>query len=213
MTDNLKPHEKSFSLMSLNIQSINAKFDKLTTLLSYLNESNFMFSAICIQETWLRHDQDTSPFEIPGYNLIHKGKSCSEHGGLIIYLKEEFTYNYRKLYNQSNLWEGLFIDVFNEHINKKITIGNIYRPPKFNNSNPTIEDFMLELNPVIDKLSNENFYAIFTGDFNINLLEINTRLKISSILWSICYSKFLSKNCTTNKIHKKERFDSWQYFL
>ena len=119
MTDNLKPHEKSFSLMSLNIQSINAKFDKLTTLLSYLNESNFMFSAICIQETWLRHDQDTSLFEIPGYNLIHKGKSCSEHGGLIIYLKEEFTYNYRKLYNQSNLWEGLFIDVFNERINKK----------------------------------------------------------------------------------------------
>ena len=92
MTDNLKPHEKSFSLMSLNIQSINAKFDKLTTLLSYLNESNSMFSAICIQETWLRHDQDTSLFEIPGYNLIHKGKSCSEHGGLIIYLKEEFTY-------------------------------------------------------------------------------------------------------------------------
>ena len=56
MTDNLKPHEKSFSLMSLNIQSINAKFDKLTTVLSYLNESNFMFSAICIQETLLRHD-------------------------------------------------------------------------------------------------------------------------------------------------------------
>ena len=161
MTDNLKPQEKPFSLMSLNIQSINAKFDKLTTLLSYLNESNFKFSAICIQETWLRHDQDTSLFEIPGYNLIHKGKSCSEHGGLIIYLKEEFTYNYRKLYNQSNLWEGLFNDVFNEHINKKITIGNIYRPPKFNNSNPTIEDFMLELNPVIDKLSNENSYAIF----------------------------------------------------
>ena len=165
MIDNLKPHEKSFSLISLNIQSINAKFDNFTTLLSYLNESNFMFSSICIQETWLRHDQDTSLFEIPGYNLIHKGKSCSENGGLIIYLKEEFTYNYRKLYNQCNLLEGLFIDVFNEHINTKITIGNIYRPPKFNNSNPTIEDFMLERNPMIDKLSSEN--AIFTSELNI----------------------------------------------
>ena len=118
-TDNLKPHEKSSFLVSLNIQSMNAKFDKLTTLLPYLNESNFMFSAICILETWLGNDQDISLFEIPGYNLIHKGKSCSEHGGLIIYLNEEFTYNHRKLYNQSNLWEGLFIDVFNKHINKK----------------------------------------------------------------------------------------------
>ena len=62
-------------------------------------------------------------------------------------------------------------------MNKKITIGNIYRPSKFNNSNPTIEDFMLELNPIIDRLSNVNFYAIFTGDFNINLLQINMRLK------------------------------------
>ena len=61
-----------------------------------------MFSAICIQETWLRLGQYTPLFEIPGYNLIHKGKSCNEHGGLITYLKE-FTDNYRKLYNQSNL--------------------------------------------------------------------------------------------------------------
>ena len=95
MTDNLKAHEKSFSLMSLNIQSINKKFDKPTTLLSHLNESNFMFNAICIQETWLKNYQDTSLFEIPGYNLIHKGESCCEYGWLIIYLNEEFTYNYR----------------------------------------------------------------------------------------------------------------------
>ena len=84
-----------------------------------------------------------------------------------------FRHNYRKLYNQSNLWEGLFTDVFNEHINKKITTGNICRPPKVNNSNTAIEDFMLELNPIIDKLLNENSYAIFTGNFNINLLEAN----------------------------------------
>ena len=69
---------------------------------------------------------------------------------------------------------------------------------------------MLQLNHVIDKLSNENSYAIFTGDFNINLLEINTRLK-SSILWSICYTKFLSKHCTTNTIYKKRKYLKMQY--
>ena len=54
-----------------------------------------------------------------------------------------------------------------------------------------------------------NFYWWFQHKSFRNQYEV----KISSILWSICYSKFLSKNCTTNKIHKKERFDSWQYSL
>ena len=153
MTDNLKPHEKSYTLASLNIHSNNAKFYKITIILSYSNESNFMFSVICIHETWLRNKQETSVFEITRYNLIHKGKNCSEYGGLVIYLKEEFTYNYRKLYNQSNLWEGLFIDDFNKHINKKYDWKHLYAT-KIQQFEPTIEDFIQELNPIIDKLSN-----------------------------------------------------------
>ena len=129
----LQPHDKKFSLMSINIQSINSKFDKLSTLVQYLNENGFSFKAICIQESWLNEDQDTTLLQIPDYNMIHQGKNCSEHGGLIIYLKKEFNYTIRNLCKGSNLWEGLFIDVFSEKSKKKITIGNIYRPPKFNN--------------------------------------------------------------------------------
>ena len=51
--EQLTPHTMKFSVSSVNIQSINAKFDKLLTLITYLNENNFMFSAICIQESWL----------------------------------------------------------------------------------------------------------------------------------------------------------------
>ena len=135
-----------------------------------------MFSAICIQESWLKQGQDISLFQIPGYNLINQPKVCSEHGGLIIYLKREYTHNVRDLHKSSDILEGLFIDVFHENTNKKITIGNIYRPPKNNNSNPTIENFIQQINPIISNLSKENSHAIFTGDFNINLLEMNTRI-------------------------------------
>ena len=38
-----------FSILSLNIQSINAKFDDLSSLISILADKNFYFSAICIQ--------------------------------------------------------------------------------------------------------------------------------------------------------------------
>ena len=94
----LKPHSSNFSILNINIQIINAKFDKLTVLLTSLSENGFNFSAICIQESWLKQEQDTSLFQIAGYNLIHKGNICSEHGGLIIYLKDHFNYKIRNLY-------------------------------------------------------------------------------------------------------------------
>ena len=149
LSEQLIPHTKKFSVLSVNIQSINAKFDKLLALITYLNDNNFMFSAICIQESWLKQGQDISLFQIPGYNLINQPKVCSEHGGLIIYLKREYTHNVRDLYKSSDIWEGLFIDVFHENTNKKITIGNIYRPPKDNNSNPTIENFIQQINILV----------------------------------------------------------------
>ena len=122
-------HTKKFSVLSLNIQSINAKFDKLLALVIYLNDNNCMFSAISIQESWLKQGQDTSLFQIPGYNLINQPKLCSEHGGLITYLKRKYTHNVSDLYKSSDIWKGLFMYVFHENTNNKITIGNICRPP------------------------------------------------------------------------------------
>ena len=89
LSEQLTPHKKKLSVLSVNIHSINAKFDKLLTLITYLNENNFMFSAICIPEPWLKQGQDISLFQIPAYNLINQPKVCSEHGGLITCLKKD----------------------------------------------------------------------------------------------------------------------------
>ena len=45
LSEQLIPQTKKFSVLSVNIQSINAKFDKLLALITYLNDNNFMFSA------------------------------------------------------------------------------------------------------------------------------------------------------------------------
>ena len=79
-------HKGNFCILSTNIQSINAKFDELFAYINDLRQHNFEFSAICIQESWMSETEDTSPVDIPGYNCIHKGKTCSNNGGLIIYL-------------------------------------------------------------------------------------------------------------------------------
>ena len=175
--DVLKSNRDKFTVLSLNAQSIQAKFDKLSILISHLNDNNFQFSAICIQESWLADGHDACLINIPGYNLIQQGKQCCGHGGLIIYLKDIFSYKIRSLHDKSDLWEGLFIDITHETINNKITLGNIYRPPKHNNNNNTVSSFLKELQPVVHQLSRDSSSVIITGDFNINLLEVNVRLK------------------------------------
>ena len=67
----------SFCILSLNCQrqSINAKFDQLNIKVQQLKGNGYEFSAICLQETWLSSDSDTSLFKIDGYTLISQGKS------------------------------------------------------------------------------------------------------------------------------------------
>ena len=95
--------ERQFNVLSLNIQGIRTKFDEFCAFLEYLQERNVYFSAICIQETGLKEDADTNPFKIPGFKLIPQGKSASEKGGLIIYLKDNYNYTVRHKYNISKL--------------------------------------------------------------------------------------------------------------
>ena len=42
-----------FSVLSLNIQSINAKFSELETFVEELQNSQFKFNVICLQECWI----------------------------------------------------------------------------------------------------------------------------------------------------------------
>ena len=73
-----------FSILSLNIQCLNEKFDRLHIFVQQLRQSNYEFSAICLQESLLSNVADTSPYQLEGYTLILRGKTCSQHGGLVI---------------------------------------------------------------------------------------------------------------------------------
>ena len=149
--------------------------------------------AICLQETWLTSDADLSLLKLPGYNIIHQGTKCTKHGWLIIYLSEMYSYKLRNLCNDSDIWEGLFIDVMGHNLRKPLTICNIYRPPHDNNSNDNISKFLSELSPVLDILQRENTYAAVVGDFNINLLQINEREKIEDFFDLMCTTSFYPK--------------------
>ena len=96
----LKSHTQNFTVLDLYIQSINSKFDEFKLLLDDLAKDGFMFSAICLQETWLDKDvSDFSLFEIENYVSIPLTATCSSHGGLMIYLHTRFEYTLRNIYS------------------------------------------------------------------------------------------------------------------
>ena len=117
-----------FLILTLNIQSVNAKFNNLFPVIDNLTSQGLYFGAICLQETWTSTDSDLSLLQLPGYQLIHQGSKCTKHGGLMIFLNESYSYKVRNLFTNSNNWEGLFIDINGGNLCRTFTIGNIYRP-------------------------------------------------------------------------------------
>ena len=111
----LSEHRNHFNILSLNTQSIRAKFDQLCVILSELYEKELAFSVIRFQESWLKDEDDVSPYILPGYNLINQPAVCSKHGGLMIYVKECLSYKIRSLYKKSNIREDVFIEINSDH--------------------------------------------------------------------------------------------------
>ncbi len=107
----LEKGKDEFSILSTNIQSINAKIYELQIFVEHLKTFDFQFSAICIQESWLSEGDDTSQIQLEGYKWISQGKSCSSKGGLIIYLQDKFDYTYKSRLTNYNAWEGQIIRI------------------------------------------------------------------------------------------------------
>ena len=162
---------KCFSILSTNIQSINAKFNKLEAFVEDLGKHNFKFSVICLQETWLSDNDDLCLFSLPGYDCLSQGKHCSGKCGLIIYVDAKYTTEIKLNINMHESWEGLIVRIKGGGLAKTLTLGNIYRPPR--SSNYDLNAFIDEFSHIISSLENNYNHLILAGDFNINLLKLN----------------------------------------
>ena len=183
----LKKYKSNVSILSLNVQSLNAKIDELKILVNELAEHKLFFNIICVQETWLSNGSDTSMLQLENYTFIFKGKTCSNHGGVGMYIRNELTFNTLHLLNQSDIWEGLFVEISSTTHDSKLIIGSIYRPPRDLNENYV--QFIDELRPILETLNNSKHDVILSGDYNIDLLKINEKR-----LFAEFYDTLLSHN-------------------
>ena len=206
----LQPLKDEFIIVTINIESLMAKIDKLRELIAIFYSHDIIISAIALQETWLRDDADINYLKIPGYHdPVHQGRICGKKGGLITYVHGKYLPPVKRenIYQRSNDWEALIVDINYEFFSNKITICNLYRPPRENYSNASMDRFLKPIKPVLKKLSKENSVLIVCGDSNINLLRLDT--------WSKCqeYFDFLTSQNVLPCITLPTRFSKYRATL
>ena len=181
----LQPLKNDFIIITLNVESLNAKIDKLRELLSILEQNDIYISAIALQETWLSEKSDLTGLYLANFHEpIHQGYICGRKGGLVTYINSKYKQPVKRknLYKSNCDWEALIVDVTGDTLPNKITIFNFYRPPRSNYSNASIQKFMTPFEPIIKKLSKENSVLVVCGDSNINLLRLEN--------WEKCQEYF-----------------------
>jgi hypothetical protein len=191
----------TFTILSLNIQSLHAKINELKIYIESYSEKAIQFSAICIQETWLRNDFDPCLLQIEGYHLITSKDPCSIHGGTAIYIKNSF--QYKVLHEKGNglNWDGLFIELNLDGLvnsNKKLILGNIYRPPR--NLNQEYQLFITEIDKLLNNFSRLHSDIVIAGDFNLNLLKINENTQANNFFELLLANGYVPKITAPTRI-------------
>ena len=186
--------DKSLNVLSLNCQSLYSKFDSLNIYLNYYSQSECIFHIICLQETWLSADHDINPLQIDGYNLVHKPKIASQHGGVAFYIKDTLNFQILPLVINDNICDSLFIEVqLSDTVSQgcgKVILGNVYRPPRdiisnYSSFTENIEQLLLALQNCPN--------VMILGDFNIDLLKIKEKEHISTFLYTMISDGFYPK--------------------
>ena len=153
--DALQQYNSKISILSLNCQSINAKYNKLKICIDDVNTFN-PISIICVQESWCHDEIDINCFSLPNYTPINSYR--------------RLTYEKLPITHTSTLFERLFVEVWRiNSIYKKYVIRNIYRVPSYISDD--VKSFINEFTALLNGLSIRSKSVNLCGDYNIDFLK------------------------------------------
>ena len=105
----LLENKKTFTVMSLNCQSVASKFDELKFFIDEMMTHNCYVDVINLQESWPGGSSYYTDFTIPGYDLYMQPYTCTPYGGLITCIKFPLKVTQLKtVYQRSKFWEAMF---------------------------------------------------------------------------------------------------------
>ena len=178
--------------MSLNLQSLAAKYINLTNFFDFLNKSSIQPDFFVFQECW-KISKDV--FDIPGYNLFHHSRESRNGGGVGCYVKSEYVCKVieNDRFFVENVFECLVLNVEIPNVRSCIVV-SLYRPPGLEN----MDSFFEYLIYLIEKLDEYKLPVYLFTDSNINLMHLGENIN-SNLLFDHCigngYFQLISK-CT-----------------
>ena len=185
---NISNNKKDLSIIHVNIRSLarNGSY-----FMSYLETLKNNFEIIIYSETWLENDLCLGDL-MSGYNCYNVFRPRINNaggigGGVTICITKEL--KSKKLVNFercSNHIECVFVSI--ERGNSKLVIGGVYRPPHTTN----YDGFQNEIISILTTLNNANNIAtLLIGDFNIDLMKINTDINVKNFYDTLASLSFL----------------------
>lgn len=158
------------TLAHLNIRSLSKNFGSFK---DHIYSANY--DIIAVTETWLSSSIPDSNFCLDHYCFLRKDRN-SIGGGVAFYIKNNITFtklNYEAL---NNNFEHLWFTIIINH--KKFLIGVVYKNKYTIDFLESFEDLLSLISPQYDEL-------VCLGDFNINLLNFDSKhIKFNSLLES-----------------------------
>jgi hypothetical protein len=177
---------EDFGIFLLNCQGLNTTFDFLANL-GKLN----LFHVFALTETWLK-DHNSALLDIPGYTLFIRNRELRQHGGLAAYVREDVRARVRD--DLSEYKEMVFETLV---LRGKLNNGDtylviVYRPPS-----GSIQEFFENFHEQLAKVQISNNPCFVLGDFNINMLDMESL--VTSQLLNLCmsYGLFTTINIPT----------------
>ena len=167
-------NSQTFSVINCNIRSLQANYDSLVELLS---ELYFPFSLIGVTETKSKEGQlPIANTDLNGYFFISQ-PTFSNAGGVGFYVSNNLHYTLLPAFTKTtNDFETLWIEIQNVD-QQNLVCGIIYRHP---NGDPT--NFFKYLSETVEKINNSNKLCTIMGDFNLDLLQIQSHAETDDFM-------------------------------
>jgi hypothetical protein len=196
-------------ILSLNIQSLNAKYNNLCDLINQLSTKNVTIDIIALQETW--QIKYCNLVCILGYQqLCFKNRRAGRGGGVVIYVRNGLSYKILDTPFDSftdRLFESISLQI-SDNSNAKCKhyiVSSLYRSPTpINNVTQAnqIENFLNTFDQLTNFLRSKKLCSFICMDSNLNLLDLNAQSSFT-FLNNIIGNGFIPINLKATRVQNQ----------